>query len=558
MAVGSFGTITVAANTNNEITVTIDGQPVLFEGQGPVIIDGRTMVPVRGVFEHLGFEVTWLQEFLMISMERGDDVIVLYIDDNRVFTNDVSHVMDVPPQIIDGRTLVPIRAPLESVGYNVDWDGATRTVIITSGGAPTAGSSNSANQSTAGNTADIIFPNRTPDQARRDIATAVGMDDYLNATISTLWDFHYGDILQLTAAVFIFDGDQSHGQERFLQNWVDMYQPFYDRIPFIVNFERIFYFPNLSAVEHSLNNRGVGARDTEDNSALFLNYLRQLPNFDDIDTIIVMDRSTGSEPNFVELDGKQYYFIHASLQGAYEFTLHGAIHGFQGRYYHETAHTVMNVTRFGRHDSLLVSQAEIDAQAARWRELYPDLPHYSQWDAGSLHMLSRNDIISLDLSSMVGMPTTRQPWSGGNPDHGWSDFRAYTYFEATTQAELDRITSEFPRVALGYIFRDYWHYFVNSTTVAEWDEAHAALVAAGAGRLNLEYFHYLRWAQTSPKSITQEIDPLGNQVGMDVALAKWLRNMRSGVLPDGTRWLDLGLHSRYFTPTFHQLPVRSN
>jgi len=56
------------------------------------------------------------------------------------------------------------------------------------------------------------FPNRTHDQARRDIAAAIGMNEYLDARVSTLWDFHYGDILELTAAVFIFDGDHSHGK----------------------------------------------------------------------------------------------------------------------------------------------------------------------------------------------------------------------------------------------------------------------------------------------------------------------------------------------------------
>ena len=389
---------------------------------------------------------------------------------------------------------------------------------------------------------NVSFPNRTPDQARRDIAQAIGMDEYLSATISTLHDFHYGDILQLTAAVFIFDGDRNHGQQRFLQNWVDMYQPFYDRIPFIVNFEHVFYFPGRQTDE--VIGTAIYVRD---NSDWFLNHLRQLPNFAAIDTIVVMDVTRGSEISNVTLDGKTYYFIHASLGGADGNTLHGAIHDFQGTYYHMTARSVVNVsglTGFRPHAILTTDE---------WRQSYPDLPHYTQWNAGALHALSR--AVVMNIPPEVGMPITRQPWSGGNPDHGWADFRAYTYFEAATQAEIDSIlasTGSFvDQIALNWA-----HYYLGPTTVAEWNQAHASMVATGARRTVLEYVHYLRWAQTSPKSITRELDHQGNQVGFDVALAKWLRNMRVYILPDGTSWHDLNLHSRYFVPTFHQLPVR--
>jgi len=382
------------------------------------------------------------------------------------------------------------------------------------------------------------FPNRTPDQARRDIADAVGMNEYLNATISTLHDFHYGDILQLTAAVFIFDGDENHGKQRFLDNWVEMYQPFYDRIPFIVNFAHVFYFP-----ERVVGAGFGGAAHISDNASWFLGQLAQLPNSNAIDTIILMDSTRGSEPNIVELDGKTHYFIHAALGGANSFTLHGAIHGFHQR--------LIDTTRTTVNPAWLTGFRQTNRDAAEWRQRYPELPHYSQWDAGTLHTLSRNVI--LGLPSEVGMPTTRQSWSGGNPDHGWADFRIGTYFEATTQAELDAtlnyaiLTQPHPLT--------FAHYFIGPTTMAEWDIAHTAVVTAGGNRAVLEYMHYLRWAQTSPKSITQAIDPQGNQVGFDVALAKYLRNMVLWILPDGTSLHDLP-QSQRTQLTFHQLPVR--
>jgi len=133
MILGSLSGV-YAATTTNEITVTVDGQRVIFEGQGPVIVDGRTLVPVRGVFEHLGFTVGWNGDDRVATMTRDSDTIVITIGSAAFTTNGVNHTLDVPGQIINGRTLVPIRFPLESVGYNLAWDGSTRTAIITSGG----------------------------------------------------------------------------------------------------------------------------------------------------------------------------------------------------------------------------------------------------------------------------------------------------------------------------------------------------------------------------------------------------------------------------------------
>ncbi|MCL1878341.1 MAG: endo-1,4-beta-xylanase [Defluviitaleaceae bacterium] len=113
------------------IAVTVDGALVIFADQTPAIIDGRTLVPVRGVFEHLGFDVDWDDDARAVVLTRyGFDVIITL--DSEVFTtNGVSHTFEVPAQSIGGRTMIPIREVVESVGYDVDWDGATQTVLIT-------------------------------------------------------------------------------------------------------------------------------------------------------------------------------------------------------------------------------------------------------------------------------------------------------------------------------------------------------------------------------------------------------------------------------------------
>ena len=113
------------------INVTIDGSPVIFEDQHPVIIDGRTLVPVRGVFEMLGFEVSWNGDTRTASLSRADYVVNVTIDSYEFTANSMPLRLDVPAQIIGGRTMLPIRAVLESVGYSLEWDGAISTVVIT-------------------------------------------------------------------------------------------------------------------------------------------------------------------------------------------------------------------------------------------------------------------------------------------------------------------------------------------------------------------------------------------------------------------------------------------
>ena len=127
----AFSALPVAAASANEITVTIDGTQVNFEGQGPIITGNRTLVPVRGVFEALGFYPTWDPEARAATLTRHDYVVVLTIGSNVFTTNGVTHTLDVPAQIIQNRTLLPLRAVLESIGIDdMDWIPETRTVVI--------------------------------------------------------------------------------------------------------------------------------------------------------------------------------------------------------------------------------------------------------------------------------------------------------------------------------------------------------------------------------------------------------------------------------------------
>jgi len=124
---------------NNEITVIINGAPISFD-QPPIIQGGRTLVPMRAIFEAMGAEVTWHESTQTAQGARGTTLVTLWIGHNimtvssTISVDTLNFTLDVPPQIIGGRTLVPARAIAEAFGADVYWDASTQTVIITENG----------------------------------------------------------------------------------------------------------------------------------------------------------------------------------------------------------------------------------------------------------------------------------------------------------------------------------------------------------------------------------------------------------------------------------------
>ena len=121
-----------------EISVVLDGQRLTFD-QPPIAVDGRTLVPVRAIFEALGAEVIWDPSDQSVFAYRESDgrAVLLYLDDNvmaYIPGRDIDAVaieLDVAPIAINNRTLVPVRVIAESFDCNVDWDQAKQQVVIT-------------------------------------------------------------------------------------------------------------------------------------------------------------------------------------------------------------------------------------------------------------------------------------------------------------------------------------------------------------------------------------------------------------------------------------------
>jgi len=121
---------TIPAIAEDNIKVLLNGTELLFDVP-PQINNGRTMVPMRKIFESLGAEVEWDGATKTITATREDTVIIMQIDNLSFSVSGKEIPLDVAPQLVDSRTLVPIRAVSEGLGALVRWDIDTRTVIIT-------------------------------------------------------------------------------------------------------------------------------------------------------------------------------------------------------------------------------------------------------------------------------------------------------------------------------------------------------------------------------------------------------------------------------------------
>ncbi len=102
----------------------------------PVIIEGRTLLPIRWVGEPLGAEVGWDGEEKKVTVTLKSTTIELWVGKNIARVNGNYTLIDpnnpkVVPMIITGRTMLPVRFIAENLGCKVDWDGITKTVTIT-------------------------------------------------------------------------------------------------------------------------------------------------------------------------------------------------------------------------------------------------------------------------------------------------------------------------------------------------------------------------------------------------------------------------------------------
>ena len=111
------------------ISVVLNGKEMKFDVP-PMLMNDRTMVPLRAIFEALGAKVDYDDTTKKITATLGNTVVTLRVDTPAMYVNGSEHMLDMPATVVDGRTLVPVRAVSEAFNCEVTWDGKNNVVSI--------------------------------------------------------------------------------------------------------------------------------------------------------------------------------------------------------------------------------------------------------------------------------------------------------------------------------------------------------------------------------------------------------------------------------------------
>jgi len=122
------------AYASSGISVTYNGRAVVFD-QAPIMKNDRTLVPLRAIFEAMGLTVYWEPATQSVTAYNDEITIGLQIGNNSAalssdYYGSIDIILDVEPQILNGRTLVPVRFIGECSGADVSWIPSTNTVVI--------------------------------------------------------------------------------------------------------------------------------------------------------------------------------------------------------------------------------------------------------------------------------------------------------------------------------------------------------------------------------------------------------------------------------------------
>lgn len=114
-----------------EIKVEYNAKAIVFPDQKPAIVNSRTLVPIRPIAESLGFKVDWNPATRTVTINKESNTVSLVVSQKIARRNGQVITLDVPAQILNQRTVVPVRFIAEALDYQVNWEAATQTVKIT-------------------------------------------------------------------------------------------------------------------------------------------------------------------------------------------------------------------------------------------------------------------------------------------------------------------------------------------------------------------------------------------------------------------------------------------
>ncbi len=209
------GDLTITLQIGNPVMTVNGTEQEIDPGRGtvPVLVnDARTLLPVRAVVEEMGGNVEWEDAANTAVLTYKNDVIRLTIDSTTAYLNNAAYTLDVAPALINDRTMLPIRFIAESFKFDVAWDDETQTVTVTKAAEAT--------EPTAEPTAapvETVEPTAAPtDDERQESKTLVA---YFSATNNTegvakhIADGLGADIYEITPEVPYTDADLDYNSD---------------------------------------------------------------------------------------------------------------------------------------------------------------------------------------------------------------------------------------------------------------------------------------------------------------------------------------------------------
>jgi len=113
----------------SHVEIWLDGKELDMDVP-PEVKNQRTMVPIRAVAEAIGAQVEWVQGTQQVVMTRGGSTVTMTLNSTAATVDGQAVEMDVAPYAANGRTLIPARYVAEFFDQKVDWDGTKRRVLI--------------------------------------------------------------------------------------------------------------------------------------------------------------------------------------------------------------------------------------------------------------------------------------------------------------------------------------------------------------------------------------------------------------------------------------------
>ncbi|HIW34398.1 MAG TPA: TraB/GumN family protein [Candidatus Paenibacillus intestinavium] len=121
----------VDTTANKAISVSLNGEVVQFGDNEPLLEKGTTLVPARQIFETLGYTVSWDKENNAVQAEKYGLSVALQIGNLTAYVNGIETELTSAPKVYNNTTYVPLRFISEAIGFDVEWQGATRSVLLT-------------------------------------------------------------------------------------------------------------------------------------------------------------------------------------------------------------------------------------------------------------------------------------------------------------------------------------------------------------------------------------------------------------------------------------------